>query len=347
MDAPWVRTPPSSTTEFIGADYSTVISDLVWTLDDQGMYLAPGVMRFKKGWTMFKEILERFFFVGVYDSSCFNCVGPKAITTYVKSHRRELELGGFTILPSRVFYPKNWVSSHELVKALPGGPTAAREALREMIEKSWSIHLFGKMTNHIKIEQDSIVGEAFSYFSLKIPRRFGLLSTSSKEIGFLEDLGKGLELMLPVEYRYQDRGEMVLLELDELELRGSIDGKFEGLDTIFVRGAQKTRVDYATVSIEVIPSSSSSSTEGRGRGRIALSSSSAKLTAASLLSPEGSIAGASSLLLQLERATLKDLNTIFNSLRYLPSHGERNSEQIEIKVQFGEEKVEGKFEIRF
>ena len=34
MDAPWVRSPPDSNVEFIGADYSTLASDLDWTLDE-------------------------------------------------------------------------------------------------------------------------------------------------------------------------------------------------------------------------------------------------------------------------------------------------------------------------
>lgn len=143
MDAPWVRSPPDSKLEFIGADWSTVASDVEWTLDDTGMYLAPGVMRFRSGWDMFREIAESSFVVGRYRPECFNCVGPRAITGYVKTRRRRLEEGGLTILPSKVLYPKNWVHAEELVQ--PKGRGEARKELEAIIEGSWSIHLFGKM----------------------------------------------------------------------------------------------------------------------------------------------------------------------------------------------------------
>jgi hypothetical protein len=38
---------------------STLTSDLEWTLDEDGMYLAPGVMRFRRGWTVFRELRRR------------------------------------------------------------------------------------------------------------------------------------------------------------------------------------------------------------------------------------------------------------------------------------------------
>lgn len=323
MDAPWVRSPPNSNLEFIGADYSTVASDLEWTLDEEGMYLAPGVMRFRKGWTLFRDIMEQAF-SATYRSDCFNCVGPRAITLGVRASRRRLELAGFTILPSHVLYPKNWITSHELVKTLPA--SQAREELTKIVKTSWSIHLFGKMTNHLRIQKDSIVGEAFDAFSLSIPRRVGYLSTSDRELG-TPLLGQGLELVAPNEYVYKSRVDMLQREVDNLDLLGSIDGRFDGLDLIFVRGVSQPSVPRAELSV---------STHNGGRGT--WTSSSARRAGRSSTG-EGEVGGATELSLSIQNATLKDVNAVLGSLRLLPGPGTWHDETIEIQVVFGDERA--------
>lgn len=329
MDAPWVRSPPNSNLEFIGADYSTVASDLDWTLDEDGMYLAPGVMRFKKGWTLFKDIMESAFSLQ-YSASCFNCVGPRAITIHAKANRRQLELNGFTIVPNRVLYPRGWQTSHELVVSLPG-QTAVQE-LAKIIQGSWSIHLFGKMTNHLRIEADSIVGEAFTAFSLKIPRRPGYLSTADRELGAPAGLGAGLELRLPSSYQYRSRLAATLAEVPDVDTVGSLNGRFEGLDIILVRAAQRPRVDLARITVST----------RRGAGRLTWSSSSARLTGAST-EVEGQLGTAREMVLELEKATLKDVNTVLGSLVYVLSPEQTMNDRISIKVIYGEEVVEGEF----
>ena len=300
MDAPWVRSPPDSNLEFIGADYATLASDLDWTLDEDGMYLAPGVMRFRKGWNLFRDIMEQAFAVTTYRVDCFNCVGPRAITLGVKSNRRLLELAGFTILPSHVLYPKNWITSHELVKALPSG--GGKMELAKIVEGSWSIHLFGKMTNHLRIQKGSIVDEAFETFSLKIPRRIGFLSSADQELGNGDDLGRGLELRLPSTYTFRSRLALATLEVPELDSLGSVDGRFDGLDLIFVRGAKEPKVSRATIVVET--------TEG---GRIAWSAKSGRPGGRSGTG-QGELGGGSEVKVVIDEATVKDVNAVLGSI---------------------------------
>ncbi|KAI5481724.1 galactosyltransferase, glycosyltransferase family 31 and 32 protein, partial [Pseudohyphozyma bogoriensis] len=328
MDAPWVRSPPNSNLEFIGADYATLASDLDWTLDEDGMYLAPGVMRFRKGWTLFRDIMEKSFSV-TYPMDCFNCVGPRAITLGVKADRRRLELSGFTILPNHVLYPKNWITSHELVKTLPEGE--ARAHLADIIKGSWSIHLFGKMTNHLKIQPGSIVGEAFDSFRLRIPRRPGYLSSADRELGNPTDLGTGLELRLPTTYVFRSRLELQTAEVSGLALAGSIDGRFDGLDLIFIRGAKEPRVRLAEIKITT-----------QWGGRLAFSSSSARLAGRSV-SSDGAMGGLSEVFVRIEDATVKDVNAVLSTLVFVP--GERVSDEVSVRVAFGDEVAEGLFEV--
>lgn len=327
MDAPWVRSPPNSNLEFIGADYATLASDLDWTLDEDGMYLAPGVMRFRKGWNLFRDIMENAFSI-TYPVDCFNCVGPRAITLGVKANRRRLELNGFTILPSQVLYPKNWITSHELVIALP--PGEAKTRLAEIIQGSWSIHLFGKMTNHLRIQSGSVVGEAFEAFSLKIPRKAGYLSTADRELGNSIDLGQGLDLRLPENYTYLSRLSLQTAEVPNLALLGSVDGRFDGLDLIYIRGTKTPRAEWAKIAVST-----------RIGGRVGFSSSSARIAGRSR-DVDGSSPAVSEVLITLRDATLRDVNAVLGTLTYSPGsqHGE---DEVKIEVEFGEEVARGSF----
>ena len=331
MDAPWVRSPPDSTVEFIGADYSTLASDLDWTLDEDGMYLAPGVMRFRRGWNVFRDVMESAFSVK-YKTDCFNCVGPRAITLGVKADRRRLELAGFTILPSHVLYPRNWITSHELVQALPAGE--ARAALAQIIEGSYSIHLFGKMTNHLRIQRGSIIAEAFNAFSLGIPRRAGYLSSADRELGQPEGLGAGLELRHPKTYAYRSRLALQTQEAKDLAFLGSVNGRFEGLDLVFVRAAKTPRVPRASIVV--------GTTNG---GRITLTSTSGRVKGRSSGDVvDGELGGAAEVAVRIDDASVKDVNAVLSSLAFAP--GVKSSpDEVRIRIVFGEEVVEARIRV--
>ncbi|GAA5877911.1 hypothetical protein JCM8547_005535 [Rhodosporidiobolus lusitaniae] len=347
MDAPWIRSPPDSNLEFIGADYSTVASDIDWTLDEDGQYLAPGVMRFRRGWTVFRDIMESAF-SAKYSPECFNCVGPRAITSAVRSRRYQLEQHGFTIVPPHVLYPRNWVSSHELVRALP--PGEAQAELARIARESWSIHLFGKMTNHLRIQSGSIVAEAFETFSLRVPRRAGLLSSADGEYAarLPSTSTTGLDLRFPSSYTYRARTTALQQEEPHLSLLGSLDGRFEGLDLISLRG----------IPSSFSPSSSFSSARIRlftsSGGRIALSPSSARLSGRTAAG-EGEVGAASDIVLELEDGTkLKDINALLVGVVYLPPRlvepagreaGATKRDELKIEVEWAGEKVEGTIRI--
>ncbi|SCV74715.1 BQ2448_7744 [Microbotryum intermedium] len=321
MDAPWVRSPPDSNVEFIGADYSTVASDLDWTLDEDGIYLAPGVMRFRRGWTLFRDIMESAF-------------SPRRTALIAST----ASLNGFKIVPSFVLYPRNWINSHELVKRLPEGQADAE--LRAIAEKSWSIHLFGKMTNHLRIQPGSIIAEAFERFELRIPRRIGYLSSGEKELG-TPSLGTGLRLEAPTNYVYRSRAELSHDEVRHLDLRGSIDGSFDGLDLIFVRAVQSPRVAKASIRVWL----------KRG-GKIAFRSSSARVfakreaanasEAVPRLVTDGELGAVSQVGLDLLDASLRDVNVVLGSLVYVRSPvgvREWNGDEMSIEVAYGSERA--------
>lgn len=306
-----------------------------------GLYLAPGVMRFRAGWNLFQDISERFFDSKTYLIGCFNCVGPRAITIYVRERRRELESAGFTILPRQVFYTYGWEDSHRLIERLPGGPQHAMEELRRIEKESWSVHLFGKMTNHLLVHPDSITGIIFDRYSLKLPRAAGRLSSNIEHgMGNPMDLGKGLELVGPLggEYIYRDRLEVILGEREDMRIAGSIDGRFDGLNSIFIRGTKNGRVKKAVVEFTL--SSSNSTTGG------SISFSAASTIASSRLLTAGGFAGGREIRFELVDASLKDVNALLNSMRYLVGKQEKGEkETMRIRVQYGTEKAELTFEI--
>ncbi|GAA5827980.1 hypothetical protein JCM11251_005676 [Rhodosporidiobolus azoricus] len=354
MDAPWVRSPPDSDYEFIGADYSTLSSDLDWTLDEDGMYLAPGVMRFRRGWTLFRDIMESAF-SAKYSPDCFNCVGPRAITNAVRSKRHQLEQNGFKIVAPHVLYPRNWISSHELVRALPSGE--GRAELARIARESWSIHLFGKMTNHLRIQHGSVVAEAFNAFSLRVPRKTGLLSSIDTDLASpLSPAEGGLELRFPPSYVYRARTTEQQLETPHLDLLGSLDGRFDGLDLISLRGVPSSFSSSPSPSPfssfrlpAYIHLSTSPSPSG---GRVALLPSSSRLPGRTS-SGEGEPAAAQELVLSLPEATLRDINAVLVGVVYLPpvrrasaqEDGEKGQDEVLIEVKWGEEKVQGKIRV--
>ena len=164
------------------------------------MYLAPGVMRFRAGWTLFRTLSERVFSSIAYTPSCFNCVGPRAITTEIKPQRARLEAHGLTILPSRILYPRNWQAAQELVVPVD----RPERALAALTESSWSIHLFGKMTNHLPIAPGSICAAAFDAFNLGVVRPSGRVSSVDATLAPTRRVA-GLELRAPALYLYRAR----------------------------------------------------------------------------------------------------------------------------------------------
>ncbi|KAG0192199.1 hypothetical protein DFQ28_009872 [Apophysomyces sp. BC1034] len=306
MDALWIRAPPDPNLEFIGSDYSGLESDREWTLDDQGLYLPQGLMRFKRGWRFFREIAESAFSSYTYDPKCFNCQGPKAITTYIREHRHAVESNGFTILPREILYP---VGYQEVQKLLSPNPLAEQELKTELIVNSWNIHLFGKMTNHLEIKFGSVIDLVFKQFDLDIPHRD--IETHSI-ISSTNTWTVPMHLIGPRTYIYRAYTPRVLKEQQKPWDKAPV-GKFQGLDVIYVRGGPPVS-HLVKVEVKV------------ARGKFNFGTSEEEFTSTSI---------------ELKSATKKDVNVLLNSLIYLPSpllvaNGGRDQLTINIQYDGGE-----------
>ncbi|KAG0380188.1 hypothetical protein BGX24_009702 [Mortierella sp. AD032] len=220
MDALWIRAPGDTTTEFIGSDLSDNESDHSWSLDANNTYLANGVMRFRRGRTMFKEIAENSFTPTKYDPKCFNCGGPKAFTVYVKTRRSLLETNGLHILPREALYPYNW---KEIVHALKKTDRAEDDVL-QIEKRGLSIHLYGKMTSGSEIEEGSVVSAALKIWGLDLSP----LSQSSSGVPKLQG-PKILYYQVPTATGDTETRSTLL---------DKVPGSFKGIDAVFVRGGR-------------------------------------------------------------------------------------------------------------
>lgn len=314
MDALWIRVPPDPNLEFIGSDYSSLVSDREWTLDEDGLYLPQGLMRFKRGWSLFREMCEYAFSSYTYDPECFNCHGPKAITSYVRNHRAALEAAGFTILPQEVLYPASYLEVHRFL--LPS-PLAEQELKTKIVVNSWNIHLFGKMTNNLPVQSGSLVDLVFKRFNLDIPHRDArtqsvVSSTGSWTVPF--------KLVGPKTYVYRESPPFTHIPPEsqlsrKKALQRPAPGKFQGLETIYVRGGPAV-ASRVKMSLEV----------AFGKLKIGLP-----------LSTEFS-----SHTVELQDASKKDVNALLNSLVYSPSsllaaNGGRDRMTISISYSTGQQ----------
>lgn len=287
MDALWIRIPPDQNLEFIGSDYSSVHSDREWTLDDKGLYLPQGLMRFKRGWKLFREMAEGAFSAYNYDPECFNCGGPKAITSYVRERRGVLEEAGLTILPRKVLYPYSYLEIHKLLQP---NPLAEQEMKLKIEPYSWNIHLFGKMTNHLPVQPNSVIDFVFKKFDLDIPHRD---TKSHKIISSTQTADVPMKLVGPRDYVYRTVSQR-MLEDDQkkenvLRLQPKA-GKFQGINVIYVRGGPAV-IPKAVIEVETT----------LGKASILNSTYENKTTQV------------------LENASMKEVNSALNSIDFLPT----------------------------
>ncbi|GAA5811390.1 hypothetical protein MFLAVUS_004825 [Mucor flavus] len=287
MDALWIRIPPNQNQEFIGSDYSSVHADREWTLDDKGLYLPQGLMRFKRGWKLFREMAEGAFSAFNYDPECFNCGGPKAITSYVRERRAVLEAGGMTILPRKVLYPFSYL---EISKLLEPNPLSEQE-MKNVIEPfSWNIHLFGKMTNNRPVQPGSVIDYVFKKFDLDLPHRdtkthHVISSTGSWDVP--------MKLVGPRDYIYKAISERMLEDdrkKDNVLSLQPVAGKFQGLNVIYVRGGPD-KVPKVTLTVET----------SIGRARV----------------NNGTFAKQFNV--ELENVNMRQVNALLNTLEYTPT----------------------------
>ncbi|KAF9169152.1 hypothetical protein BGX21_006058 [Mortierella sp. AD011] len=298
MDAIWIRAPGDSVTEFIGSDVSDTESDLSWTLDDKNTYLANGVMRFKRGRSMFKHIANNFFTLSNYDPGCFNCGGPKAFTTYVKTHRTSLEKNGLNVLPRTALYPYNWKG----ITAALQKTDKAEDVILQLEKHGIGLHLYGKVTSQKEIEEGSVVAAALKTWSLDLSP-----AGSRSQLG-----GPKLQGPKTLHY-YPPVAPQVASPKDSL--LSKVPGTFRGIDVVFVRGALPSN--------EVIVQKKAVVTVTVKEGSVAVG---------------GSGVGTRKLHIDLGLAVnMAQLNLALSRLRYIPpdTGAWTGADQVAIQVEFG------------
>ncbi|GAA5974393.1 hypothetical protein JCM11641_005256 [Rhodosporidiobolus odoratus] len=342
FNIPSIRSPPDSRLEYVSSRLSALASDISWTLDEAGSHLAPDAMRFRRGWIIFRDVLESAF-SAKYSPACLKCVGARAITSAFRARRLHLEQAGFVVLPPLSSQQSGTFDSHHLIRALPAGE--ARVELSSIIRDLWSIFLLGRMTDHLRIQPGSVIAETFDAFSLSIPRPIGRLSLSHDEPDPAVPANNGLRLRLPPSYTFRSRAAGQHDENPDAQLLGSLDGRFEGLDLIYLQGALPTASFPSSRARAEIRLSTSF-----GGGRIALLSAAAKV-AGRAMNRDGEMGAASEIRLVVEDASLRDINAFLVGIVYVPpSSGGRAAREamvdgLSIEVVWGGERVEGKVRV--
>lgn len=267
-------------------------ADHAWTLDHDGLYLQTGIMRFKQGWTLFRDVLEHAFSTVQYDPACVDCVGSRALTAQVRRDRSRLQASGLSILPHEKLSPSEWVTAPELFASRPGEEAGVE--FDRISTSSWALNLFGKTTDRLEIMHDSVVARALDTFALGVSHPV-LISQPS-----------AFELRAPKMYHYKARN------VDELEdQRASLNGRFEGADLLFVRGSSNA---HAPATIKI-------ATTAGGRFTFAPASQAHGL-AGSTRSDPGVPATSTDIQLTLGTdATLRDINAFLVDLLYIPCAG--------------------------
>lgn len=311
MDALWVRAPGDGVTEFIGADLSDNDNDRSWTLDETNTYLANGVMRFQRGRSMFRHIAEGYFTVTNYDPKCFNCGGPKAFTTYVKTHRSTLENNGLRILPRQALYPFNWKEVESALKSSKD----AEEQLQKIEERGIGLHLYGKVTSRKAIEEGSVVAAALKIWSLDV------FTTSHNNVaaGFTSTSLPILQGPTTLYYHVLPPSSS-----GPSTIKGTViekaPGAFQGVDAIFVRGVHRPAPNAspklqttkkASIEITVREGSVAMDALGAGNRKVELDLG--------------------------ESVTMAQLNQALSRLRYIPPPSAwTGADQVTIDVIFGD-----------
>ncbi|KAI9485742.1 MAG: galactosyltransferase-domain-containing protein [Benjaminiella poitrasii] len=310
MDALWTRIPPDPNLEFIGSDYSSIVSDREWTLDDQGLYLPQGLMRFKRGWKLFREMAEGAFSAFNYDPECFNCGGPKAITSYVRNRRAVLEDAGMTILPREILYPFSYLEIHKLLQP---NPLAEQEMKSKIEPSSWNIHLFGKMTNHLPVQPTSVIDYVFKKFDLDLPHRD---TSTHKIISSTHSMTVPMKLVGPRDYVYRALSQRMLEDDTSHMLRFQpVPGKFQGINVIYVRGGPSEAMPEVSVELEA------------AIGRVRLTNNNETLFEKQVT-------------YKMQDVLMKQVNSVLNSIEYSPTklmsaNGGRDRLKVSVVYDYG------------
>jgi hypothetical protein len=163
MDALILQPLPNE--EFIGYDQIDPNERCVWCIGNKSnLYLAPGVIRFRPNRKVLRDILEEAFSPR-YNPSCFTCVGPARYTLHIIEDRNnnDSELINLKLLEPHRFYPYIWTETSTIFHKAEQDTSLE---LADLMKRSYSLHLFGHISDELDIVQGSLIDRLFDRYDL-------------------------------------------------------------------------------------------------------------------------------------------------------------------------------------
>ena len=185
MDMDALVLQPFPRNEFIGLDQTEMINDCPICIPNTGgLYLAPGVMRFRPRRTVLRRILEQTFTRKAYDPSCFNCVGPKSYTLHITQSQQsnDSELADLQLLEPHRLYPFMWTQTSFIFHRVQSDTSLE---LADLMKRSYSLHLFGHVSDELSIARGSIIDFFFDRFDLGDLRSNAFARQSNTNVQFI------------------------------------------------------------------------------------------------------------------------------------------------------------------
>ena len=214
MDMDALILQPFPRQEFIGLDRTGLGDDCPLCISNtSGLYLAPGVFRFRPHRSVLRRIHQQTFTTKVYDPSCFNCVGPKAYTFHITQSRQnnDFELVNLQLLEPHRLYPFMWNQPSLIFSRVQ--PDTSLE-LADLKKRSYSLHLFGHVSAALSIARGSLIDLLFNQLHL------GNARSNASSVSLSSDQSNiNVQLIHPLLYVYSSRKQ----------------GRFVGRDVIFLR----------------------------------------------------------------------------------------------------------------
>jgi hypothetical protein len=164
MDALILQPLPNE--EFIGHDQIDANEQCVWCIGKaSNLYLALGVMRFLPHRKVLRHILEDTFDREVYDPSCFNCLGPMAYTQHIVEDRNnnDSEVMNLKLLEPNRLYPYIRTETSTIFAKVEEDTSLE---LADLMKRSYSLHLFGHVSDKFDIVRGSLIHRLFDRYDL-------------------------------------------------------------------------------------------------------------------------------------------------------------------------------------
>jgi hypothetical protein len=164
MDALILQPLPNE--EFIGYDQVDANEQCEWCIENTStLYLAPGVMRFRPHQKVLRYILEKTFDRRVYNPSCFSCVGPIAYTQRIIEYQNnnDPEVMNLKLLEPHRLYPYIWTETSTIFEKVEQDTSLE---LADLMKRSYSLHLFGHISDKFDIVRGSLIDRLFDRYDL-------------------------------------------------------------------------------------------------------------------------------------------------------------------------------------